>query len=225
MRGPAVGLTFCFALVTSALVPLADASACGGVEIMPAIDHRVMGVARAEEALRDGRIVAAAGSVIRMFPEIRDITYDRDPLLNRAFRVLAVATARAGGALRIDAEVPRPLRGAWGGASAEERRQNLAWSIATLRRLNEQRKNDPALQTDLGEALAGVPEHRTEALALLGGLAERDLLASPEGYAALARLRALAGDDAGHDAARSRCESMAKDATICRSTRAGEPQS
>ncbi|WP_437305397.1 hypothetical protein [Sorangium sp. So ce388] len=210
--------------MASALVPSRDAAACGGVEIMPAIDHRVMGVAQAEQALRDGRITAAAGSVIRMFPEIRRISYDKDPLLNRAFRVLAVATARGDGALQVAAEVPRELLETWGGASADERRGNLDWSIRALRRLNEQRKDDPALQTDLGEALARSTEHRGEALKLLGDLAEKDLLASPEGYAALAQLRALAGDSAGHDAAASRCEAMAKSAALCRSSRAIDPR-
>ncbi|WP_437646207.1 hypothetical protein [Sorangium sp. So ce362] len=191
---------------------------------MPAIDHRVMGVAQAEQALRDGRVAAAAGSVIRMFPEIRRISHDRDPLLNRAFRVLAVATARADGALKVRAEVPRELLETWGGASAEERKANVDWSIRALRRLNEQRKNEPALQTDLGEALARAPEHRGEALQLLAGLAEKDLLASPEAYAALARLRALSGDSAGHDAAASRCEAMAKDTALCRTSRAIDPR-
>ncbi|WP_437830795.1 hypothetical protein [Sorangium sp. So ce1153] len=210
--------------MASALVPSGDAAACGGVEIMPAIDHRVMGVAQAEQALRDGRITAAAGSVIRMFPEIRRISYDKDPLLNRAFRVLAVATARGDGALQVAAEVPRELLETWGGASVDERRGNLDWSIRALRRLNEQRKDDPALQTDLGEALARSTEHRGEALKLLGDLAEKDLLASPEGYAALAQLRALAGDSAGHDAAASRCEAMAKSAALCRPSRAIDPR-
>ncbi|XXY54270.1 hypothetical protein WME91_24370 [Sorangium sp. So ce269] len=191
---------------------------------MPAIDHRVMGVAQAEQALRDGRITAAAGSVIRMFPEIRRASYDKDPLLNRAFRVLAVATARGDGALQVAAEVPRELLETWGGASADERKGNLDWSIRALRRLNEQRKNDPALQTDLGEALARSTEHRGEALKLLGDLAEKDLLASAEGYAALAQLRALSGDSAGHDAAASRCEAMAKSAALCRSGRATDPR-
>ncbi|WP_437956829.1 hypothetical protein WME76_36460 [Sorangium sp. So ce119] len=192
---------------------------------MPAIDHRVMGVAQAEQALRDGRITAAAGSVIRMFPEIRRLSHDRDPLLNRAFRVLAVATARAGGALQVAPELPRELLETWGGASAEDRKTNVDWSIRALRRLNEQRKNDPALQTDLGEALARAPEHRGEALKLLGDLAEKDLLASPEGYATLAQLRALSGDGAGHDAAASRCEAMAKNTALCRSSRAIDARS
>ncbi|WP_437481935.1 hypothetical protein WME75_39845 [Sorangium sp. So ce1014] len=191
---------------------------------MPAIDHRVMGVAQAEQALRDGRVAAAAGSVIRMFPEIRRISHDSDPLLNRAFRVLAVATARADGALKVRAELPRELLETWGGASAEERKANVDWSIRALRRLNEQRKNEPALQTDLGEALARAPEHRGEALQLLAGLAEKDLLASPEAYAALARLRALSGDSAGHDAAVGRCETMAKDTALCRTSRAIDPR-
>ncbi|WP_437712237.1 hypothetical protein WMF45_42570 [Sorangium sp. So ce448] len=218
MNGPAVRFTLFCALIASAVVPSADASACGGVEIMPAIDHRVMGIAQAEQALHDGRFTAAAGSVIRMFPEIRRISYDKDPLINRAFRVLAVATARADGALQVGPQLPRELLETWGGASAEERKGNIDWSIRALRRLNEQRKNDPALQTDLGEALARAPEHRGEALKLLGDLAEKDLLTSPEAYATLARLRALSGDNAGHDAAATRCETMAQNKALCRTT-------
>ncbi|WP_437674025.1 hypothetical protein [Sorangium sp. So ce131] len=224
MRGPAVRLTLCLGLIASAIVPSGDAAACG-IEFMPAVDHRVMGVAQAEKALRDGQLAAAAGSVIRMFPEIRQISYEKDPLLNRAFRILAVAATRADGALRVSAEVPRELLGAWGGTSAEDRKANVDWSIRALRRLNEQRKNDPGLQTDLGEALARAPEHRGEALKLLGDLAEKDLIASPEAYAALARLRALSGDGAGHDAAASRCEVMAKNPAFCRTSRAGGPES
>jgi hypothetical protein len=225
MKGPVVRLALCLGAVTSALVGAADARACGGEEIMPAVDYRVMGVAQAEQALRDGREVAAAGSILRMFPEIRGLKHEKDPLLNRAFRVLAMAATRAGGALRVEKEVPREILGTWRGAGAGERQANLEWSITTLRRLNEHRRNDPALQTDLGEALSKVDAHGAEALKVLGDLADKDLISSPEAYAALARLRAQTGDAAGRDAAAARCGTMTRDAAVCRLDRAMAPQS
>jgi hypothetical protein len=182
---------------------------------MPAIDYRVMGVASAEQALRDGRLVAAAGSVVRMMPEIRTTGFGRDPLVHRAMRILALATARFDGTLPLQREVPFELLGAWRGKSTDDRAANLEWSIATLRRLNDNRQNDPALQTDLGEALARVDAHHDEALKLLGGLADKDLVSSPEGYAALAKLREQTGDTAGRDAAAKRCAAMAQNASIC----------
>jgi hypothetical protein len=192
---------------------------------MPAIDYRVMGVASAEQALRDGRMVAAAGSVVRMMPEIRTTGFGRDPLIHRAMRILALATARFDGSVPFQKEVPFELLGSWRGKSGDDRSANLEWSIATLRRLNEHRANDPALQTDLGEALAKVDAHRDEALKLLGGLAEKDLVSSPEGYAALARLRAQTGDTAGRDAAAKRCAAMAQNASICGAVSSGGAQS
>jgi hypothetical protein len=216
MKCLVVRLALCLGTLASAFAA-ADAGACGGEEIMPAIDYRVMGVARAEQALRDGHALAAAGSILRMFPEIHRAQNVRAPLVDRASRVLAMAAVRAGGALsKIDKEIPHELSGTWRGATAKERQANLEWSISALRRLNERRQNDPALQTDLGEALSKVEAHGAEALKILGELGDKDLVASPEGYAALAQLRAQAGDTEKRDAAAKKCETMAKNAATCR---------
>src|SRR5262245_48221462 len=58
MKGSAVRLTLRLGLIASVFVAQGDASACGGEEVIPAIDYRVMGVARAEQALRNGDWVA-----------------------------------------------------------------------------------------------------------------------------------------------------------------------
>lgn len=212
------------AFALSLAVAPGAARACGD-EFVPVIDHRVMGVARAEQAMEEGRYVAAAGMVLRMFPEIQQAKAEKDPLVRRALRTLALASVRADGALPIDAEVPRELRGAWAGKTADDRLQNLEWAAGAIRRVSDARKDDPAAQTDLGEALAKLGGQKDQAKKLLAGLAEKDLLASPEGYAALARLHAEAGDAGGRDAAAKRCQAMAKSPDLCRIAGSGVGQS
>lgn len=207
------------AIALAVAVAPSDASACGD-EFVPAIDHRVLGVARAEKAMQEGKYQAAAGMVVRMFPEIGRMTANgvaaKDPLVGRAMRTLALATVRSEGALAIDAEIPREARGTWAGKTSDERQANLTWAVAAMRRVNDVRKDDPAVQSDLGEALAKLDDQKGQAKKVLEDLAAKDLLASPEGYAALARLQAEAGNTGARDAAAKRCEAMAKNPAVCR---------
>ncbi|MBK9263953.1 MAG: hypothetical protein IPM54_29645 [Polyangiaceae bacterium] len=175
---------------------------------IPEIDHRVQGLANAEKALRDGKIVAAAQSIVRMFPEIRTINPGKDGMLGRAQRTLAVALVRTDGAIDLDPT--------WRAKTPEQRAQNVTWAVSSLERLRTQRKNDPAVDTDLGEALAKVDGRQEEARGILQSLADRDLMATPQGYAALGRLQHQAGNAAARDAAIQRCNAMAKDAEICK---------
>lgn len=192
------------------------ARACGGAwypEVT--VDPRILGVARAEGALRDGKHLAAAASVLRMMPHIKMLKPKPGSLVGRAERVLAVALSRAQGALPVHREVPESVLGAWAGAGQGEAAANLEWSIDVLRRQSATKPDDPSLETDLGEALARVDAHREEARALLEGLARRDLISSAEGYAALALLRSLGGDTEGQKLALKRCEAMAGDHGAC----------
>ncbi|MRG91006.1 hypothetical protein GF068_03580 [Polyangium spumosum] len=157
--------------------------------------------------MRDGKIVASAQSIVRMFPEIRNINPGKNGMLQRAQRTLAVALVRADGGIDLDPT--------WRGKTPEQRAKNVAWAVSALERLRADRKNDPSVDTDLGEALAKVSGRKEEARGLLQGLADRDLMATPQGYAALGRLQHEAGNEAARDAAVKRCSTMAKDSSIC----------
>jgi len=193
-----------------------DARACGGEwypEVM--VDPRIHGVAQAEKQLANGNRLAAAASVIRMLPHIKSLKSKPGSLVGRAERVLAVALSRSQGALPVASEVPLYVLGSWQGAKGGESAANLAWSVAVLKRQAESKSDDVSLKTDLAEAMARVPEQRSEARTILEDLAKRDLIASPEGYAALASLRSQSGDTDGQKLALKRCEAMAKNQDAC----------
>ena len=194
----------------------ASSFACGGdwyPEVQ--IDPRIHGVAEAEKSLNHGDYVAAAGSVIRMMPHLKTLQGSKDPLVVRAERVLAVALERSHGSLSLEREVPTEILGSWQGKTRADQDKNMSWSVAALRRELAGKKDDPGLMTDLGEALSKVDGGATEAKTLLESLAQRDLVATPEGYKALALLRSQTGDSAGEQLAMKRCESMASAAKVC----------
>jgi hypothetical protein len=197
-----------------------DAKACGG-EWVPAveIDHRPEGIARAEKTLKKGEHAQAAAMIVRMMPHVKDLKAKKDgTLVARAQRILALAVARNNGALPIDKELPGYVQGTWIGKTAKDKATNLDWSVAALRKLNDIKKDDAAVQSDLAEALAKVEKHRGEAKEILEKLAQKDLVSSPEAYATLAELRSAAGDAEGQKVALKRCESMAKTANVCRAS-------
>jgi hypothetical protein len=197
-----------------------DAAACGG-EWGPALfepDHRPRVIPLAEKALEEGRTVAAAGYVIRAMPHIRSLDPTRAPIVERAQRVLALALAQHSGALPIQLEVPGYARGTWEGRETEQRATNLHWAVGSLEKMMEGNEEDAALETDLAFVMAKLPERRAEARTRLERLAARDLIASAEGYATLAELRAASGDRDGQKLALVRCLAMAKAKDLCAAT-------
>ncbi len=210
--------TVALAMSVVSLLTSASALACGG-EWYPElqIDPRIHGVAEAERSMAKGDYVAAAGAVVRMMPHIKTLEAKSDPLVARAERVLAVSIARSNGKLGLEQEVPSEYLGHWLGKTRKEQDQSLAWSVSTLRSELTLKKDDPSLQTDLGEALSKLDAGKDEAHALLESLAARDLVATPQGYRALAELRLQKGDEAGQQLAMKRCESMAATSKVCES--------
>jgi hypothetical protein len=193
-----------------------DARACGG-EWYPevAVDPLIHGVAQAEKSLASGNRLAAGASVIRMIPHIKSLKSKPGSLVARAERVLAVSLSRSQGSLPVGSEVPSEVLGAWRGAAEGESAANMAWAVAVLKRQSASKSDDVALKTDLAEAMARIPAQRAEARTILEELAQRDLIASPEGYAALASLRSQSGDADGQKLALKRCEAMAKNQDAC----------
>jgi hypothetical protein len=183
------------------------ASAClNGVQVV--VDTKTPLIARAEKALNEGQFTPAAVGVMQVFPKIKSTSGATSPLASRGLRIMALAIARTEGALSVG--------GAFSGATPEERTENLEWAITTLRNLSKLRPHVPFLKTDLAETLSKVPKYRPEALTILTELADKDLITSAHGYAALAKLREASGDKAGGDAALKRCEAIAKKPDICR---------
>ena len=216
LKGLAVRLAFGLAAIAAIPTVSDEARACGDV-LIPEIDHRIQGLANAEKTMNDGKIVAAAQSIVRMFPEIRTINPGKDGMLQRAQRTLAVSLVRTDGAIDLDPT--------WRGKTPEQRAKNVAWAVSALERLRQQRQNDPSVDTDLGEALAKVDGRHDEARGLLQGLADRDLVSTPEGYATLGKLQDEAGNATARDAAVKRCTAMAKDSSICQAAKASGGES
>jgi hypothetical protein len=191
------------------LLPLAlsvspgQASACGNA-VIEVVDTSAINIAAAEKALGDGRYAAAVVGVNQVFPAIAQTAVGAKPLSDRGLRIVALAAVRLDGAITLGSQLQ--------GTTAEGRADNLTFAIDTLRKLNARRPNNPSLQTDLGEALSKVPRFKAEAFKLLNELAQKDLVASAEGYAALAKLRENLGDQEGARLALKRSAEMSKGA-------------
>jgi hypothetical protein len=157
----------------------------------------------ADTAMEQDAPRVAAAALLKAFARVRPIPVEASKRDVRALHLMAVALARTNGFA----------------PDAKTRAANLDWAIATLRDLAQAHGDDPIVRAELGEALAKVPAHRAEALALLSSLAERDLLASARAYGELAKLRAAQGDPRGAASAADRCRAMSLRAAVCPTVR------
>jgi hypothetical protein len=159
-------------------------------------------IAVADQSLDDEHLSNAAAAVLAAFPKIKTMQVASSPLETRAECILALAIVRSNGSLAgVDG---------FSSAKAADRNTNIDWAISTLRQVEASRPNDPVAEANLGEALASRTGTEDEAVAILGNLANRDLMGSAHAYAALARLRASRGESFASSDATRRCESMTK---------------
>jgi len=198
-----------------------DASACGGGWIEPAFeidepDYRPQGITIAEAQLKKGDYDGAAATVLRVIPHIQN--YDgatNSDVINRAMRVLAVATARNDGEHDIARQLGRDMRLMLEVDRDDKVTVPMNWAVSVLESAADKSEDDVVIQSELGEAMAKSEAHKAEGRALLEKLAEKDLLTSPEAYRVLAKLRSESGNADGRTAALERCKAMAKDAVVC----------
>lgn len=158
---------------------------------------------KAENALRLSNYSLAAA-------EIDAVRLSGEPtprMRSRLERVSALLTVRTQGQW--------PAKHAQRANNDSERVNALKTAVKALRKRLAEAPKDPVRQSDLGEALAAMAEHRAEARRLLEKLASADLLATPHAYDALARVRASSGDAAGAEAARSRCKQLDSSEHAC----------
>ncbi|MFO0590260.1 MAG: hypothetical protein U0441_22140 [Polyangiaceae bacterium] len=198
-----LAVAVCFVVPVAMAAQPHEARACGE-SIAFEVDPNVLLLSQAETDLSGGKPRAAALSALKVFPKIKSAKPGSSPLLARAQRIVAMSIVRTDGMLTAGKE--------FDATTSDERRQNLEWAVGTLRRLSAAKKNTPSAETDLGEALAKLPETQPEALAILDKLARKDLVTSARGYQALAELRHSAGDEEGHVAALKKYEALAKKA-------------
>ena len=196
-----LAVAVCFVVPVAVAAQPHEARACGE-SIAFEIDPNVLLLSQADADLSGGKPHAAALNALKAFPKIKSAKPGSSPLLARAQRIVAMSIVRTDGMLTAGKE--------FSASTSDERRQNLELAVGTLRRLSAAKKNTPSAETDLGEALAKLPETQPEALAILDKLARKDLVTSARGYQALAELRRCAGDEEGHVAALKKYEALAK---------------
>lgn len=181
------------------------ARACGnGVEVE--IDPRVVALQNAESALRAGHLVAAARFVRQVDPNLRSAAHEKG-MRSRAMRVMALVIVRSGGKWLVGSEL--------GAKSEADRTANVEWAVRVLRERVMHVLNHPERLADLGEALASVAQYQDEGRRILEYLADRDLMTSAYGWAALARLRSTGGDAPAGDRALAKCRQRTKVAGVC----------
>lgn len=158
-----------------------DARACDNA-VFSRVDLGIAWAKRTEGKLNRGRNKETVEAVLARHPRIHKMDVTHDVIGNRALRIMALAVVRLRG------EVPKgkdfPSR------TAEEKQANLDWAVDRMRKLSARHPDDATQRCDLGEVLAAQQKHWDEALELLDNVEQRDLMVSPHGYEALAKIRA-----------------------------------
>ena len=197
--------------VIGAGVP-AEADACMRMKPrrVQKVDHKLQNVNRAEHLLAKGNGKGAAKIARRQFQHFTAATGEPDvgkALFNRAQRTIALATVRADGAL----DLGKGMRG----KTQQEQAMNLAWATAVLEVQAAAEPDNMLLRTYLAEALMHQPGGEAQAAAILGQLANDDLMPTARGYALLATAQQRLGDVSGRDLSLQRCRDLGEGDDVC----------
>jgi len=211
-----------FALSAALLLSAPRPSAACFNEVQRTTDPRATALVFAESRLTYAADPEGAGrEVLKLFPRIRGASVEpteRDALVARGARVLAVAIVRTEG------------KKSFGEATTWTPAANLAWAEVTLREVmlwkqrseaahaaaaRPPRAETPEIEAELCEALALSARTESEAKRRLEALAKRDLLGSAPAWRTLARLRASAGETAASEEALETCKKRAPTTYSC----------
>jgi hypothetical protein len=143
-------------------------------------------VSRADQLLQQGEPQKAASLLQHMWPRLHEAVPVESslPVIADGVRLMALAAVRTEGDIRSEL--------GWSSWTPAERAHNVSWGVSRLRMLAATSPFSTVAKTDLGEALSRAPSTREEGRAILESLDASGSIASPEGYAALAFVRAEA---------------------------------
>jgi len=192
----------CVAAFGAACLVLAEpepVQACGMV--FQRQDVSALLVATADVSLQAGDHATVVSALEGAVP-LRLSGADADGTDARALRLMATAVVRS------DGEVFTSQNGYY------TRRQRLLWAVGMLESLEHpaQGRGDPRLRTARAVGLSRLEGRAEDARRMLKDLAQRDLITSPSGWAAVARLRDKSGDELGRNDALARCALMSEHA-------------
>jgi hypothetical protein len=172
-----------------------------------------MKVSQAEELLDAGHEREAAWVVQTTWHRMREARPVTGSMAHiaEAVRVVALACVRTGGDVKAGF--------GWSSGTAEERAANVRWGVSRLRMLAAANPSSMVAKVDLGEALSRSPRTEKEGSDLLESLDAQHLVTTPEGLAALARVRLAHGDGEGSAVALAACEALMVAADRCATPR------
>lgn len=216
-----IGLAFAAA---AAFAPVGDAAACGN-EVEHRVDPRVAKVKRAEELVSQNDAARAFEAVRQMDREAHARKVGGSSISDRSLIVLARAAVRSEGKFFHGHENVEA-------STVEDRSKGIRWAADVFKQFHQRKVDDPVAKTDLAEALSLIGPEKAHALSLLEQLEKNDVVASAQGYAALARLRGEAGEgkpavasgplkalsSAKRSLALQRCAGMTKVKGLCEGT-------
>ncbi|MCB9608345.1 MAG: hypothetical protein H6716_17280 [Polyangiaceae bacterium] len=157
-----------------------DARACDNA-VFSRVDLGIAWAKRTEGKLNRGRNKETVEAVLARHPRVHTMDVTHDVIGNRALRIMALAVVRLHGEVAKAKGFPS--------GTPEQKQANLEWSADRLRKLYARHPDDATLRCDLGEVLAAQQKHWSEAFELLDNVEQRDLMVSPPGYDALAKIR------------------------------------
>ena len=208
MKRFAIGLSV--AVFAGMLAPQ-SAEACGRFEAFrkPQVNEKLQDVRRSEHLLAQGKYDKAAKLARKAFSKVTELPDDDEEkaLFDRAQRVAALAAVRTKGNVDLGRGM-KPV-------GEHEQAVNLQWAHHVLMFHSARASDNLVIRSEYAEAVAVVPGLEDHAYDLLRQMADDDLMPTARGFALLAQLQQLRGDQIGRDASLQRCKEIGAEDPVC----------